>query len=361
MSRPVIAVNCEAARVGGARTYVRALVAAWADNPFLAIFRGTAPGTYAFSEQADAGAEGIDDPLPLLERLRWERRTVPSALGEVGADVLLQPSNISLIPVLPCPRVQIVHNVAPMVRPLRAIARGRLASRLLTLRFLTRRALETASGVVFLSESAYALFRQRGWSGRSAVIRPGAPASPPQDVGREDVVVAVAHLFRYKRVEDAVAGFLASRLSERGYRLDIYGGPYDHGYARGIAALVDSVRPRGAVRLRGARPATEVAAAVARAVAVVQPSACENAPQIVYESLAAGTPVIASDIPAHRELLRSGLYPLGDAETAGRRLREAVSNGLGEQERVEIASWSQVAHDIAAFCEQSVSTPARGT
>jgi glycosyltransferase involved in cell wall biosynthesis len=192
------------------------------------------------------------------------------------------------------------------------------------------------------------MVHRQGWAGSGRLIRPGLVDRPgPAD--RDHVVVVVAHLFRYKRVEDAIAGFRRSGLSAEGYRLDIYGGPYDRPYADTLERLAAE---GSGVNLLGPRAPEETHRAVAQAAVVVQPSACENAPQIVYEAIGRHTPLIASDIGAHRELLANGLYPLGDTEALARAMRDAVKNPAPARTRVELQPWSQVALEIADYCAQ---------
>ena len=67
--------------------------------------------------------------------------------------------------------------------------------------------------------------------------------------------------------------------------------------ARGVA---------GSVSFRGSLAPREVADALATADALVLPSASEGRPVVVLEAMAAGVPVIATDIPGTRELVSHG-------------------------------------------------------
>ena len=86
------------------------------------------------------------------------------------------------------------------------------------------------------------------------------------------------------------------------------------------------------------------------ATAVVQPSACENAPQIVYEALSEDTPIVASDIPAHAELLGTGLYGVGDTHAVATLLRDAVDGRLVNRAARPLPTWEESAAAVADFC-----------
>lgn len=343
-----IAVNAECARNGGTRSHLRAVLAAAPEGTFLPIFR-TADGTGWSTEEPSTGQP--DGPLSLRERAHWERSILPRALAELAPSVLLQPSNIGLLRDPGLPTVQILHNVAPFVRPLSTVATGKLAVRLAILRVLTTRAVRRAAGVVLLSQTARDLLADVAMPGRVEVIRPGIEPwaeAPGPDRGRD--VVVVAHLFRYKRVEDAIRAFAGARLADEGRRLSVYGGRYDQPYVAELEALIAELGLGSSVQLLGARTGTEVREAMRRAAVVLQPSACENAPQVVYECLADGTPIVCSDIAAHRELLGTGLPAVADVEAWTDRLRATLDAPSAPAAAVPLGPWEDAARSIAELC-----------
>jgi glycosyltransferase involved in cell wall biosynthesis len=82
------------------------------------------------------------------------------------------------------------------------------------------------------------------------------------------------------------------------------------------------------------------------ALAVVCPSRFEGLPIGVLEGMSAGAPLLLSDIPAHRELIRDGAGIICDAETADN-LAGGIDRvaGLGEPERQAVV---EAARKIAA-------------
>ncbi len=88
------------------------------------------------------------------------------------------------------------------------------------------------------------------------------------------------------------------------------------------------------VETRRSIPAEEMPRLVASARALLAPSQWEGFDLPVLEAVLTRTPVVASDIPAHRELLGPDhplLYPAGDAGALRMRLEEAHRYGVSEE------------------------------
>jgi glycosyltransferase involved in cell wall biosynthesis len=101
-------------------------------------------------------------------------------------------------------------------------------------------------------------------------------------------------------------------------------GPPGWGEALDTAGL-----PAGTVRTLGYLPEPDLARLVAGAAALVVPSWYEGFGLPALEALACGTPVVAADLPAHREVLgdQAELVPPGDPEA----LAAALARVLGDQ------------------------------
>jgi glycosyltransferase involved in cell wall biosynthesis len=107
-------------------------------------------------------------------------------------------------------------------------------------------------------------------------------------------------------------------------------GPPGWGDALDTAGL-----PPGAVRTPGYLPQEELARVVAGAAAVVVPSWYEGFGLPALEALACGTPVVASDLPAHREVLgdQAELVPPGDPAALAGALARVLDDPGGEPAR----------------------------
>jgi glycosyltransferase involved in cell wall biosynthesis len=158
-------------------------------------------------------------------------------------------------------------------------------------------------------------------------------ASPASDDGPGDpVVLFVGRLVAGKDVATLIAAF--HRLVEAGRApratLRIIGDGSERA-ALESAAAAGSGSAR--IAFRGRRTRAEVTTAMASAAMVVLPSRSEGAPRVLLEAMAVGTPVVASDIDAMRELVDDGvsgtLFPTGDAAA----LADKIGEVLGDRAR----------------------------
>jgi glycosyltransferase involved in cell wall biosynthesis len=107
-------------------------------------------------------------------------------------------------------------------------------------------------------------------------------------------------------------------------------GPPGWGDALDTAGL-----PAGAVRTPGYLSEPDLALVVAGAAALVSPSWYEGFGLPALEALACGTPVVASDLPAHREVLgdQARLFPPDDPEALAAALAATLDDPGGEPAR----------------------------
>jgi glycosyltransferase involved in cell wall biosynthesis len=144
-----------------------------------------------------------------------------------------------------------------------------------------------------------------------------------------DIVLFVGGGDPRKRAEDAVRGHAASRgAAARGLPLHLVGGYGPDDRARLTALHRAAGGGAEAPVFHDHLSDAAVAALYGRAAAVLAPSAAEGFSLPVAEGMAAGAPVIASDIPAHRELVpdAAALAPVGDVGALAARLDRALGD-----------------------------------
>lgn len=174
------------------------------------------------------------------------------------------------------------------------------------------------------------LSRVPGARPRTVTIRHGASlpeGAPDSDMAAlsglglvpGSYLLAVGRLEGTKRLADLI---LAHRQAgDAALPLVIVGGSIgDMRHERDLRALASGAR----VTFTGARRGFELAALYRHAAAFFHASAMEGFGLVVLEALLAGTVVLLSDIPVHREfdLPESSYFPLGDVAAIARLMQE---------------------------------------
>lgn len=163
--------------------------------------------------------------------------------------------------------------------------------------------------------------RHGGRTIRNFVEVPAALVRPPTSRLPEAWhFIVVGRLTRQKNYECLINAF--SLLHDTpSWSLDIYGAGE---LQEVVETLIEQRRLIGKVTMRGFHPA--VYEPMSRASALVFPSLWEGMPNVLLEALALGVPVIASDIPANRQLV-------GDAPAVvwvDPQSAQSVAKGLGD-------------------------------
>ncbi len=195
-----------------------------------------------------------------------------------------------------------------------------------------RAAVGRASAVIALTPGMSAELAAAGIPAGCVVVVPNgvdldAFSPPAAGARRGGDLVFVGRLTDQKGVVELLEGFELLGRSHDGARLRLLGvGPLEAWLRERAAAagLVDRVSFAGAV------PREAVRAALAGAAVVLHPSRGEGLSCSLLEAMATGCPIVASDLPANRELIRDGeeglLVPVGDpgalANAVGRVLED---------------------------------------
>ena len=273
-----------------------------------------------------------------------------------AADVVWLPAPAPVAVARGVPYVLTVHDLSAELRPGDFSAYARLWN----LAARPRRLGRGAARVIADSHETRAQALER-WGlapERVTVVRPGFWRPPPPPDGalaRLDLparyLLYVGALEPRKGVDVLAEAFADARA--RGLEAELV--------VAGDGPLAESLRGPG-VALTGRVSDTELAALYGAARATVLPSWLEGFGFTPLESLAAGTPVVVSDLPSLRETLgRAALtVPPGDAPAlAGALLRIDRDEELRErliaaaEPRLAVLSWDRAANELHAVLAEA--------
>jgi glycosyltransferase involved in cell wall biosynthesis len=165
------------------------------------------------------------------------------------------------------------------------------------------------------------------------------PEGPESDLIDHDgpVVLFVGRLVEGKRPADAVRAFARVRESYPNAALYLCGeGPLRDD----LADLAVKLDARNAVTFCAQVPYDEMPAVYRGADAFVLPSRAEGVPRTVMEAMAAGVPVVCSNLPQVRDLVSSGGYTVdvGGVEGFGERIEACLDGDYPDRGRDRIAN-----------------------
>jgi glycosyltransferase involved in cell wall biosynthesis len=262
-----------------------------------------------------------DREASLLGRVLWQRWTLPRDLKEWKADLLWTPGG-SIIPSFR-PVVTMSRNMLPFDwKELRRFGLSWVALKLLILRWNQGYSFRRADGTIFLTQYAYDAVTDVTGSltGRTAIVPHGVNARFQLQPRRQRThgeftasdpirVVYVSTIDEFKHQWFVVEAI--GRLHREGMpiRLDLYGSARASTLPRLKAALKRVDAQGEFIRYWGAVDYKEIHKCYAAADVCVFASSCENMPNILIESMAAGLPIACSNRGPMPEVLRdAGIY-----------------------------------------------------
>ena len=166
----------------------------------------------------------------------------------------------------------------------------------------------------------------------SVTEEPAPPAPPPGP----RTILYTGNFEEYQGVELLLNAFMRIRDTHPDARLVIVGGEEDE--VRALAGRYADPR----IVFAGKKPPSEIPGAMSGASILASPRACgENTPYKIYSYLAAGKPILATDIVSHSQVLTDGVHALlmppteaGIAEGLRRLLDDpAMASALGRNAR----------------------------
>jgi glycosyltransferase involved in cell wall biosynthesis len=282
--------------VGGTEVYLRSLLAAFARKPrghsfvvFLNRETGDdlVPAHRSFSA-VQTGVKAESRP----RRILYEQVRLPFAVRRAGVDVLFNPGFTAPL-FSHCPNVSLIHDLQHHHHP-EFFKRNDL----LAWRFLVWAAAKESKRLLTVSEASREDIHAT-YGVPLAQISTAEPGVEPAffslgRVGNEPLVLCVSTLHPHKNIERLVDAFAAFRLRRPEYRLVLAGMRGFH--AEAVERRIAHHGLEGRVTLTGWIDRAAVMELYSRAQFAVFPSTFEGFGMPVVEAMAAGVPLITSDI-----------------------------------------------------------------
>lgn len=207
-----------------------------------------------------------------------------------------------------------------------------------------RNFIDSCDAFIALSEFSKSKFRQAGFPEGKFTVKPNFTESDINGAAKEDYGLFVGRLAGYKGVDNLVSAY--ERLKDR--HLKIIGeGPL-------FSRLKDRIKDLKNIEMLGRLGHEETLRFLNKASFLVFPSQCyENMPLVIIESFACGTPVIASNLGAMKELIEDNITGLLFKPQDTEDLRDKISRLAGNKELIEKMSLNARRVYEAKFTKQT--------
>ena len=248
--------------------------------------------------------------LKALRRMWWENTELPKAIRNSRADVFLTFSHY--LPYLNFPQLPTVvgvSNLAPFSTEAWIEESLPIRLKLIALRRTILSSAVRATRVVALSNFCRDVLIANGVAGEKILVAPNGvdvrwsqlPTSNEMMMSRFGVIrpylLYVSHIHRYKnfgRLIEAYAGI--SPDVRKIHQLVLIGKPYDDRCYQAMMLSIERLGLTGEVIVIPGLNGDELKEYYQNAKLFVFPSLIENSPNILLEAMAAGLPVISSDL-----------------------------------------------------------------
>ena len=349
---------------GGIRTYTLGLIRALAAEPRLSLAVAT-----SVDDVAELGDVEVIHLSPrtreVVPRVLWRERHLATLARSLEVDVVLTP--VPELPVrrLSVPSVVVVHDVGPLIAPAFYSVPKRL-------RYATalRRTCDLATAIVCVSNTTLLGLRAATGvdPGKCDVIGEGPQllnGAARREIVPFPYILYVGSLDPRKNVETLVEAFLADPPLPAHL---VLAGPIDDPESSALGARLGRLGVADRVHHLGFVSLEDLSSLYRLASAVALPSLYEGFGLPVLEAMCSGVPVVASDIPAVREVAGDAAFyvphALDPASWRQALLRVTTNDELRNElarrgrEAAERFSWSEVATRFADVLERVSSLPA---
>jgi glycosyltransferase involved in cell wall biosynthesis len=210
--------------------------------------------------------------------------------------------------------------------------------------------LASCDGVTFTTASLAAGYDVP--PGRTTVLGKAADVARFHAISYPDVttplrIVCVANLHPRKRLGDLVRALAQVKTTVPGAELRLVGGGSDTESER-LIRLARDLGVDDSVTLTGMLP--DVVPEIANARVVALPSSCEGVPTALLEGMAAGRPVVATNVGHVSSIVDEGiegfLVPLGDVTKLAERLTRLLNDPVLASRMGTAARGRSVIHDV---------------
>jgi glycosyltransferase involved in cell wall biosynthesis len=234
------------------------------------------------------------------------------------------------------------HGLIAAEEPFEQFQRSRYGLKVEAIRLMQASYVRAATRVIV--PSSFVKWYVEGWGAdpgcvrvvRNAVDDPTAGLGESREAIRaslglhvsDRVVLVVARLAAWKGVDTVILALREIlRDGQRDARLVVVGDGPDRARLEGLAAAL----PPGTARFTGEVPRIEVGRWMAAADALALCSGYEGLSHVLLEAMAAGLPVVVSNVGGNRALVQHGydglIVPYGDVEATSRALAEVLADG----------------------------------
>lgn len=351
-----VLVNAVSADVGGGGTHLTSQIRALAAVDGLDL---TVHATGTVAEQLARECTAVHvirrSPGRLVRRLLWEQLVFP--LRARGFDAVYVPGNFAIFMPMP-PQVLTVQNAWYFTDSVRAFRRRKcsrgMRARVAVESALARLSIRRADAVVAVSQSMRrAIEGDMGKVANLHVVPSAAPplpaaagrrASPPEG----PYVLVVAHDDPHKDWDGLVATFIHHTDLPR---LVVVGGSTSDRFGR-LRARLEAAQADGRVNFLGEIADRRRLGELYRgASCFVAHSYFESFGLTPAEALVYGVPVVATDIPAHREVCgpAARYYEPGRVDALADALRAVQEHGPADATAAPVSSrtWDDNAEELA--------------